>query len=287
MSSETTTTGGLAGEYPPPHHLLRDLGIWIERDAAGGRAGLTVTPQLCSGGEHAAGGVRAGVLATLVDVLGGSEATRVVAPDWIATCDLVLHLVSSVRAGSVLATPSVLRKGRSTVVIEIELAAGEDASTLVGLATLTFSVLEARGEHQRRDESAQAPRTDFARADTMLDEPLADRLGCRIVSAAEGIVELVPTPYCGNTLGAIQGGALAVLTDLAAEAAGRALGERHWVTSDLALHYLALGRQGPIRTRARILRRDEASALLRIEARDESADHRLVTAATATVEALP
>ena len=34
----------LMESYPPPEHLLRDLGICIERDADGTRASLEIVP---------------------------------------------------------------------------------------------------------------------------------------------------------------------------------------------------------------------------------------------------
>ena len=52
--------------YPPDPHLLRDLNLWVEEEREGYRAGLEITPWLCQ-----RGGVRAGVLATLVDVISG------------------------------------------------------------------------------------------------------------------------------------------------------------------------------------------------------------------------
>ena len=52
---------------------------------------MPVVPELCT----ADGSVRAGALATLVDVIGGGLAATVAHPDWIATADLTLHLVGA------------------------------------------------------------------------------------------------------------------------------------------------------------------------------------------------
>ncbi|MBW2231078.1 MAG: hypothetical protein JRG92_11330 [Deltaproteobacteria bacterium] len=66
---------------------------------------------------------------------------------------------------------------------------------------------------------------------------------------------------------------------------GNRAGHSDWVTTDLSIHYLALGRFGPIRTTSRLLRVLPDSALVRVEVRDAGADDRLVCVATATVEA--
>ena len=76
------------------------------------------------------GGVRAGVLATLVDVVGGAIAARVLPPDWMATADLALQLVGPVR-GAVGARPGArsLRRGRTTLVVEaLVVAVDEDGA---------------------------------------------------------------------------------------------------------------------------------------------------------------
>lgn len=92
-------------------------------------------------------------------------------------------------------------------------------------------------------------------------------------------------PYVGNSLGGLQGGIALALLDLAAEAAGCArLGSRV-ATRDLAVHFLAIGREGPLRTSARVLRVDGDALLLRVEARDAGAGDRLCTIATAVVTA--
>ena len=54
-------------------------------------------------------------------------------------------------------------------------------------------------------------------------------------------------------------------------------------TRDLSVHFLAIGRVGPMRTRAWLLRETGEALLLRVEARDAGAEDRLCTIATATV----
>ena len=92
------------------------------------RVRTRVTPQV----QAADGGVRIGVLATLVDVAGGAAAARVLQPDWMATADLSIGLVGPPVGPWVEARGSVLRRGRTTLVVEaLVVAVDEDGSELV------------------------------------------------------------------------------------------------------------------------------------------------------------
>ncbi len=280
-SRESRADNHLTSTYPPAQHFLRDLRICIESTADEYQAHLEISPHLCSD----QGGVRAGVVATLVDVVAGACAARATAPDWIATCDLVLHMLHPARAGQLLALTRILRRGRKTVVIEVEIN-NDDFAECVALATVTFSVLEARGEMQKAREKDSALRTDFALPSSGFDRPVESRLGASLVDPEKGAWKLGISQYNSNTLGALQGGGQAVLIDVATESIGRACGNPDWVTTDFTIHYLALGKVGPLRTEARVLRLDVASALVRVEVRDAGADDRLVAVATATSEPL-
>lgn len=271
-------------EYPPPRHMLRDLGIQIQREGDAMCASLDVVAELCTTG----GALRAGVLATLADVSAGECAAWAGRPDWVATSDLSLHLGRRVAAGVVSAKPTVLRRGRSTVVIEVELESSEagQASPL-GLATLAFTLLPARGPIQSVDSWEREAATSLALPDSGLRAPFAESIGARVLGAARGEVELTLSPYNENSLGAAQGGALAALVDLASESAASSGAAEEWMTTDFTMHFLSLGKKGPLRTNARVLRRDPSGARLRVEIRDAGAGDRLVTVATSAAGPLP
>jgi len=263
---------------------MRDLRVWIERGPQGSRAGLEVVPALCAERGH----VPAGVLALLVDVAGGDAAVRLARPGWVATSDLVLHLLRPVASGVVTAAPELLRTTRSTLVLEVRVRAGSaDGSdgTEVGLATMTFARLAAHGEVQRMGAGRDEARTEFGGPGAGLAAPLPQALGARCLDPAGGVYELPLTDYVINSMGALQGGVVAVLVDLAAETAARALTDAPLLVTDLALNYLALGRLGPIRSEARVLRRETGSWLARVELRDAGPERRLT--AVATVAAAP
>ena len=261
--------------YPPEQHVLRDLRLWTERDASGPTTGLPVVPEL----RGPAGDLRLGVLATLADVAGGELATRSASPEWVATSDLVLHRLRALRGDAVLARPELVRRTRTTIVLEVALSDG--APEPLGLATMTFAIVPARERQRRMGVGADEPRTDFALPGSGLDRPLVPRLGALTLDAAQGRIELALGPYTVNSLGALQGGVAALLATLAAEAAGGAALGGEAVARDLMLNYLALAREGPAATSARVLRRDASAALLRVESRDGAG--RLTTVASVGV----
>ena len=104
--------------YPPDRHLLRDLRLAFDHSADGtSRAWLPVVPEIC--GDD--GAVRAGALATLVDVIGGGLAAATAQPR--LDRDRRSHVAPD-RARRRQATskprPESLRAGRTTVVLEVD-----------------------------------------------------------------------------------------------------------------------------------------------------------------------
>jgi uncharacterized protein (TIGR00369 family) len=257
--------------------MTRDLRMVIERAEGGGSASLPIVPEILTD----QGAVCAGALATLVDVYCGGLALDVAHPNWLATLDLSLHLLRPFTKGNVVARGAVLRAGRQTVVLEVALA--DDAGVEAGLATMTYAILERRADTPQYARDFAPPRTDFALPGSGLSAPLAQRLGIRVVDAAAGRVEIDMSDYVLNSLSALQGGAAALLVDVASVALGRELLGAPVTTTDLEVHYLALGKLAPIRAQARVLRREARSAALRVEVRESGPDARLCYVATTRV----
>ncbi|HEX5615784.1 MAG TPA: PaaI family thioesterase, partial [Acidimicrobiia bacterium] len=242
----------LVPDYPPAHHLLRDLRLDVEHRPDGSSvAWLPVVPALLD--DH--GGVRTGALATLVDVIGGGLAAHAARPDWIATADLTLHLVDDARAGTVRAHAHVLRAGRTTVVLEVTLATEPPdggAAVTLGAATMTFGVLPRRDGNPVIDGHGSTARSTLALADSAFRGPFIDEVGVRLVERGDGraVVELHPHDYIRNSLGAVQGGIVATLAESAAREALRDACSAPVIARDLHVTYLALARVGPVRATA-------------------------------------
>ncbi|MGY8804976.1 MAG: PaaI family thioesterase, partial [bacterium] len=135
------------------------------------RASLEVVPHLCSN----VSGVRAGTLGMLIDVAAGAYATRAVAPNWVATCDMVVNQFAAPHAGVIAACPRLLRHGKSTIVVEVDVTSESQPDVLIGMGTVTFSILESRSEFQRTDPSDDYMRSDFAVEGSGLVQPVLDR----------------------------------------------------------------------------------------------------------------
>lgn len=264
----------MTATYPPERHLLRDLRLEFDHsDDATSRAWMPVVPELCTDG----GGVRAGALATLVDVIGGGLAATAAHPDWIATADLTLHVVGAATHGSVAATARVVHAGRTTVVIEVELHNSDGAE--IGLATMSFARLPRRADNPDVTTSMTPGPSTMALASSRLDDSLLDMLDVRVVDAARGELVAPVGDWSRNSLGAMQGGAVATLIDGAAETAIRVATPEPLVVTDLQITYLALGRIGPIRTRVDVLGMFPGHATARVELTDVGADSRVTTIA--------
>jgi len=264
----------MTATYPPDRHLLRDLRLEFDHsDDRTSKAWLPVVPELCADD----GSVRAGALATLVDVIGGGLAASTAQPDWIATADLTLHVVGAVTTGSVAAAARVVHAGRTTVVIEVELH--DPAGREVGLATMSFARLPRRIGNPDVGESMSSGPSTMALATSRLDGSLLEMLGARVVDVARGELEVPVADWSLNSLGAMQGGAVATVIDAAAEAAIRAATSESLVVTDLQITYLALGRVGPIRTRVDVLGVGPGYAVARVELVDAGAASRVTSVA--------
>jgi acyl-coenzyme A thioesterase PaaI-like protein len=285
--------------YPPDRHLLRDLRIVIDRATQdpGGRdavARLEICPEIMD----ASGRLRVGVIATLVDVIAGETAIRSVRPNWTATSNLSVYVDQIPTRGAIQASAQVLRSGRRSVVLEATLRGGEaggeasrEAQDAFAVAQIGFAVLPARGDFQSDTQSdthwasVPAVRTEFGLADSGFEKPLLETMGIEFDDRDASISRLRAIPsYLINSLDALQGGAVAILAEAAAERfAAATLGGFVRVRS-LAIHYLELGRIGPIRTQCRRIARTRAGLLVRVSLFDEGAADLLLSVAMIQVD---
>lgn len=266
--------------------MLRDLALEFAHAPDGeSRAWLTGTEHLCTPQGH----VRAGIIATVVDAIGGGLAATAAAPNWMATADLTLHLARPVPAPSIVEVAArVVRAGRTTIVIESELTLDHGASAPVGYATMTFTVLPRRDTNPvvRPHEPGEPVRQVLGGGGGGLDRDIYDRFGFRVVRP--GAIEVDPAPYIENSLGALNGGVLASLADAATASAMGAIGAMgaDFETADLQLFYLALAKQGPIRATADVVRAGERHGSTTVAIDDIGASRR-ATVATATAVRWP
>jgi acyl-coenzyme A thioesterase PaaI-like protein len=228
--------------FPPARHVYRDLGI--ESVLSEGSARGSILPGPWTEGPAPSW---VGPLLTALDVLAGAVVGRLVAPDWMATSSLELHLLDGLVTGAPAASPrspveldvTVARDGRSTVVVDLQ-AARDDV--LVAVGTATFIRLPRRDGNlpvtALRSEPGQQVVLDGGPFDGLLSLPPP-------VPPA-----LVVRDYVRNSVGSVNGGVLAAFAELAARRAGP---PGSWST-DIVAHFLRAARTGTVvaRTEARL-----------------------------------
>jgi uncharacterized protein (TIGR00369 family) len=100
---------------------------------------LPVSPQVV----NTSGALQGGLIATLVDVAGGQfgldylqEGTT------MTTADLFIRYLRPIRQGSAFAVPKMLRTGRRSMVMQIDVYGGGDGDDeLLATATVNFAVI--------------------------------------------------------------------------------------------------------------------------------------------------
>jgi acyl-coenzyme A thioesterase PaaI-like protein len=232
--------------------FLNDLGhSWqVGEDQCVGR--FEADPFLCSGGS-----VRASVLAALADVVAGGLANVTVAPRIPLTVDLSLHAFAPVPPGSeVSMVARNLKVGRSTTVGEVAFSCSAGP---VAVAYVTFMPSPRPEDEMVEVHWGRAP------GPSALGAPIFEQIGARLVSP--GVVELDLATYVKQPSGTIQGGAIALIAEMAATSLAPG------VVRDLEIRYLSAVRVGPARTSSTAL----ADGLVRVAIRDAGNNDRLTS----------
>lgn len=122
--------------------FIRSLGV----EAVEIAPGLCVT-RLVVREEHQQqdGFVHAGVLATIADhTAGAAGATLIPAGAIVLTAEFKINLLRSARGRELRCVGRVLKPGRTLIVAESEVYAGEEGAILVAKATVTLAVVTPR-----------------------------------------------------------------------------------------------------------------------------------------------
>lgn len=256
--------------------MIRDLNMTLEYNSKeSSTTRIPVVPSVC----NEQGNVQAGVLATLVDLASGALAARVVYPDLTATGALRIYSTQPAKSSEVAAVGSVLRAGHATVVVKTEIVTGiTGSSTSIGSGIATFYRLSRRdGNVEMVKDVISSQATTFQAEGPGLSKHLFDKAGLRVIDEAAGIVELDMSEYVRNHIGALEGGMIANMADVAGQCAARTVASKPMITYDLAMSYLSQGRVGPFYTRTEVLRITRDSVLTRVGIFDRGADDLLMS----------
>lgn len=268
--------------YPASGHILRYARLAVDATDPEHTEGLM--PAL-GDMTDASGGIRLGAISLLADYVAGVSALRTVTPDWTVTHDMALHLTGvAPPEGELEALCTITRAGRNNVVSETSITSPVTGE--VARAFVTFTRLPRRDDTPSASSSAVvnlAEDPDVERPRTGLDEAI----GFRLRHDGDDIhAEFDHTPFVVNSVGAIQGGVVSLAMERAASWAGEAITGRPHHTTDLHLHYLALGKDGPFQARAEILRSSAGSVVSRVALVDSGNDDRVLALGVATAEGI-
>ncbi len=270
----------MPSDYPPAHHILRDLKLESERPERG-RA-LSYTP-LCPAVLTPSGTARLGLIGVTADASGALTALIEALPNRIATQDLTYTASGFARQGPLIASCRLLRAGQRLITVAATLADGcgrddPDQAQPIGQAILSFSLIPNRpgnADLSHLQEPAMERRTMALATSGFGDTSLWDAIGLDVVDAAAGVVQVPMTDYVRNSFGTINGGVMIMAAEAAAElAAQEALGAPVAATS-LNYRFLDQTRIGPARTQTTLMRHDDQGAVAIVRLIDTQRDRHL------------
>jgi acyl-coenzyme A thioesterase PaaI-like protein len=254
-------------------HFVLDLGFGAGRDGDEFVGAMQITPELCTPGtDH----VRVGALITLADCTAGPLAARISMPSLALTLDLTYTAIGRPPADVVHARAAVRKTGRATTFTETLLT--DSAGVPFGSCLGTFVSSPRPQDALLHDPVEILSRPTVAPA---VDGLLPDHMGIRLV--APGVAELHRHPKVLNQGQTLQGGAVAILAEIAAQSAASEAVGAPMVVTELDVRYLATYRVGPGRATAEplVVGGDGGPTTVRVEVRDAGRDDRLGTVALA------
>ncbi len=245
-------------------------------------------PELCANGV-----VRIAVWALMADMMGGWQAERSAGNDWVFTTDLSVRAPVLRVPGRVVGTSAELRAGRTNVATEVHMH--DETGTLFAYSQVGFVRMPRRPGDQPKPNMAESAR--HWGDQEQLTSLLAEAAGARTIEPKTGHVAVDLDDTLRNPAGAMQGAMVALVGELAAEElASHHFGRRHVIT-DLDVRYLAMGRVGPIVSRAWFIGSVSAGSprelgsvptgSIRVELRDEGNGDRLIAAMLARSASAP
>ena len=267
-------------DYPPEHHILRDLKLESERPERG--KALSIVP-LSPAVLSPSGIARLGLIGVTVDAAGALTALIEALPNRIATQDLSYTASGHARQGPLIASCRLLRAGQRLITVAATLADGcgnEDPhqATPVGEAILSFSLIPNRpgnDDLSHLHEPVIERRTMALATSGFGDTSLWEAIGIDVVDAAAGVVQVPMTDYVRNSFGTINGGVMIMAAEAAAElAAQEALGAPVAAMS-LNYRFLDQTRIGPAQTQTTVLRHGDEGAVAIVRLIDTQRDRYL------------
>jgi uncharacterized protein (TIGR00369 family) len=227
-----------------------------------------------------AGGLRAGVLLTAVDAVGGLACGLASLPAWIVSTNLMVRMGRLDHTGPLRLEATLLRKGKAAAVAAVSVhdeGAGDDA---VAHGILTSAVLTPAGGPPQLDRPVRLTPPALT-----APGPLEALFG--IEPAGGPLTVLQVTDPIRNRWGILHGGGVALLADVAAtRAANEVAGRQPGAAADTVVHYLRPVRTGPVEAHGRVAGTRGDATVVTVSMYDRGNDGRQVALASVTVRPL-
>jgi acyl-coenzyme A thioesterase PaaI-like protein len=226
------------------------------------------------------GALRATVIASAIDLVGGFHTREIAGTDATFTADLSLRIPAPGIPTRLIAQGQRLRAGRRLVSTNVTI---ETDGSPYAFGTTTFSRISRAPEDAPDIASLSTP---LILPQWPLDRPLDQEVGIETIDAPKGIVRLPLRTELLNPEGIMQGALVALVVECAGLALANATLPGQQVVTELDLRYLAANSSGPIESRAAFIG-DPTNRMIRIELHDVGKGDRLTTAALLRVADAP
>lgn len=281
----------MPSDYPPAHHILRDLKLESERPERG-RA-LSYAP-LCPAVLTPSGAARLGLIGTVADASGALTALIEALPNRIATQDLSYTASGFARQGPLIASTRLPRAGQSLITVAATLADGcgnddPDQATPIGQAIMSFALIpyrEGNADLSHLEAESMERRTMALPSSGFEDASLWGALQLEVVDAAAGVVQVPMTDYVRNSFGTINGGVMIMAAEAAAEVAAQEAMGAPVAAMSLNYRFLDQTRIGPAQTQTTLMRHGDHGAVAVVRLIDTQRDRHLAGYAVIQLAAL-
>ncbi len=209
-----------------------------------------------------------GVLAPMVDMAAGSASRRHLTNAWQVTSDMWLHEVAPLDpegGGPIEVVAWDMRIGGRSMVFGCDVTqVGREVAT----ASLEFTRIRREASPYEKRPIGTSGKPVAVGSGPLMDRPLGEVMR---FETGEGAVRLTRHDEVTNSIGTIQGGAIAMLADAAAVdhvGSGRVV--------DLHFRFLGQTGAGPAIATCRTIRSDATSSTVSVEIVDSSAEDTVV-----------
>jgi len=218
------------------------------------------------------GGLRAGVLLTAIDAVGGLACGLASLPAWIVSTNLMVRVGRLDHTGPLRLQATMLRTGKAATVAAVSVHDEGADDEAVAHGILTSAVLRPAGGPPRLDRPVHISPPPFTASGA-----LEAMFG---IEPAEGqLTVLRVNDSIRNRWGILHGGGVAVLADVAAT---RAVGGEG-AAADAVVHYLQPVRVGPVEARCRVAGTRTDATVVTVSMYDRGNDGRQVALASITI----